>query len=69
MDEEWKNRPKEVIEYCLRDAELPLDIMHKIQAFRRKEAVAAVAKVSLDTSANGTTSQPVSYTHLRAHET
>lgn len=57
MDEEWSNRPEEVLEYCLRDAELPLDIMHKIQAFRRKEAVAAVAKVPLDTSANGTTSQ------------
>ena len=57
MDEEWANRPEVVIEYCLRDAELPLDIMHAIQAFRRKEAVAAVAKVSLDTSANGTTSQ------------
>ena len=57
MDEEWANRPDEVLEYCLRDAELPLDIMHKIQAFRRKEAVAAVAKVALDTSANGTTSQ------------
>ena len=57
MDEEWANRPNEVLDYCLRDAELPLDIMHKIQAFRRKEAVAAVAKVTLDTSANGTTSQ------------
>ncbi|MDC3298242.1 hypothetical protein OAU99_02575 [Candidatus Poseidoniaceae archaeon] len=57
MDEEWANRPDVVVEYCLRDAELPLDIMHAIQAFRRKEAVAAVAKVSLDTSANGTTSQ------------
>ncbi len=57
MDEEWAVRPEVVIEYCLRDAELPLDIMHQIQAFRRKEAVAAVAKVSLDTSANGTTSQ------------
>ena len=57
MDEEWAARPDVVIEYCLRDAELPLNIMHKIQAFRRKEAVAAVAKVPLDTSANGTTSQ------------
>lgn len=57
MDEEWAARPDVVIEYCLRDAELPLDIMHKIQAFRRKEAIAAVAKVPLDTSANGTTSQ------------
>ena len=57
MDEEWAARPDVVVEYCLRDAELPLDIMHKIQAFRRKEAVAAVAKVPLDTSANGTTSQ------------
>ena len=57
MDEEWATRPDVVIEYCLRDAELPLNIMHEIQAFRRKEAVAAVAKVSLDTSANGTTSQ------------
>jgi DNA polymerase I len=57
MDEEWAARPDVVVEYCLRDAELPLNIMHEIQAFRRKEAVAAVAKVSLDTSANGTTSQ------------
>ncbi|MDP6869878.1 MAG: DNA polymerase domain-containing protein [Candidatus Poseidoniaceae archaeon] len=57
MDEEWEKRPDEVLEYCLRDAELPLDIMHEIQAFRRKEAIASVAKVSLDTSANGTTSQ------------
>jgi len=57
MDEEWKNRPDEVLEYCLRDSELPLDIMNKIQAFRRKEAIAAVAKVSFDTSANGVTSQ------------
>ena len=57
MDEEWAERPDEVVEYCLRDAELPLDIMHAIQAFRRKEAIAAVARVTLDTSANGTTSQ------------
>ena len=57
MDEEWANRPDEVLEYCLRDSELPIEIMKAIQAFRRKEAVAAVAKVSFDTSANGVTSQ------------
>ena len=57
MDEEWANRPDVVMDYCLRDAELPLDIMHEIQAFRRKEAIAAVAKIPFDVSANGTTSQ------------
>ena len=30
MDEEWATRPDEVIEYCLRDAALPLDIMEEI---------------------------------------
>ena len=57
MDEEWATRPDVVMDYCLRDAEIPIDIMHEIQAFRRKEAIAAVAKVPLDVSANGTTSQ------------
>ena len=57
MDEEWANRPDEVIEYCARDAELPLAILRGVQAVRRKEAVGVVAKVSLDTAANGTTSQ------------
>ena len=43
--------------YCVRDAELPLDILASIQAVRRKEAVAAVAKVPFETAANGSTSQ------------
>lgn len=57
MDEEWSARPDEVLTYCARDAELPLSILRSIQAVRRKEAIAAVAKVSLDTAANGSTSQ------------
>jgi DNA polymerase I len=57
MDEEWANRPDEVMAYCVRDAALPLDILQAIQAVRRKEAVAAVAKVPLETAANGSTSQ------------
>ena len=57
MDEEWATRPDEVLAYCVRDAELPLDILGAIQAVRRKEAVAAVAKVVFETAANGSTSQ------------
>ena len=57
MDEEWAARPDEVMAYCVRDAALPLDILHEIQAVRRKEAVAAVAKVPFETAANGSTSQ------------
>jgi DNA polymerase I len=57
MDEEWATRPDEVLAYCVRDAALPLDILQAIQAVRRKEAVAAVAKVPLETAANGSTSQ------------
>ena len=57
MDEEWATRPDEVMAYCVRDAELPLDILQAIQAVRRKEAVASVAKVPLETAANGSTSQ------------
>ena len=57
MDHEWATRPMEVMEYCVRDAALPLDILQAIQAVRRKEAVASVAKVPFETAANGSTSQ------------
>jgi DNA polymerase I len=57
MDEEWATRPEVVLEYCARDSTLPLQILRKIQATRRKEAIAAVAKVPFETAANGTTSQ------------
>ncbi|MDP6233020.1 MAG: DNA polymerase domain-containing protein [Candidatus Poseidoniaceae archaeon] len=57
MDEEWAARPDVVLEYCRRDAELPLDILQALQIVRRKEAVAAVAKVAFETASNGSTSQ------------
>ena len=57
MDEEWAERRDEVIEYCVRDAELPLDILNAIQAVRRTEAISSVARVLMDTAANGSTSQ------------
>ncbi len=57
MDEEWAERPEVVLEYCARDSALPLQILRSIQATRRKEAIASVAKVPFETAANGTTSQ------------
>lgn len=57
MDEEWATRPDVVVEYCRRDAALPLDILDTLQVVRRKEAVAAVGKVPFEVAANGSTSQ------------
>jgi len=57
MDEEWANRPDEVMEYCIRDAELPIDLLQAISAITRREAMGAVAKVPLETACNGSTSQ------------
>ena len=57
MDKEWAARPDTVMEYCVRDAALPLDILDEIQIVRRKEAVASVAHVTFETAANGSTSQ------------
>ena len=57
MDEEWVKDPDLVLEYCLRDAILPLEILGQIHAVERKEALAAVARVPLDVAIAGTTSQ------------
>ena len=57
MDREWAERPDVVLEYCARDALLPIEILDAISATARKEALAAVAKVPLETAIAGTTSQ------------
>jgi DNA polymerase I len=57
MDEEWADRPDVVLEYCARDSLLPIEILDAISATARKEALAAVAKVPLNTAISGTTSQ------------
>ena len=57
MDEEWADRPDVVLEYCARDALLPIEILDAISATARKEALAAVGKVPLETAVIGTTSQ------------
>ncbi|MEC7410487.1 MAG: DNA polymerase domain-containing protein, partial [Candidatus Thermoplasmatota archaeon] len=57
MDEEWAARPDVVMEYCVRDTHLPLDILGHLKAIARKEALASVSLTTVETAANGTTSQ------------
>jgi len=57
MDREWSERPDEVLEYCVRDTILPLDILERLQSVARKEALASVSLTTVETASTGTTSQ------------
>tara|TARA_B100001778_G_scaffold42886_1_gene31010 strand:- start:1369 stop:4023 length:2655 start_codon:yes stop_codon:yes gene_type:complete len=57
MDIEWANRPEEVMEYCVRDTILPLDILERLKSIPRKEALASVSSTTVETASAGTTSQ------------
>jgi DNA polymerase I len=57
MDREWAERPEEVLEYCVRDTILPLDILDRLQSVARKEALASVSLTTVETASTGTTSQ------------
>jgi len=57
MDREWAERPEEVLEYCVRDTILPLDILDRLQSVARKEALASVSMTMVETASTGTTSQ------------
>ncbi|MFL2498979.1 MAG: DNA polymerase domain-containing protein [Candidatus Thalassarchaeum sp.] len=57
MDREWEERPDEVLEYCVRDTILPLDILDRLQSVARKEALASVSLTTVETASAGTTSQ------------
>ena len=57
MDEEWAARPDEVLEYCVRDTVLPLDILEKMKSIARKEALASVSLTTVDIAATSTTSR------------
>nr|AIF20242.1 DNA-directed DNA polymerase (DPA, polB1) [uncultured marine group II/III euryarchaeote KM3_88_H06] len=57
MDREWAERPDVVLEYCLQDSLLPLEILSQIRAVHSKEALATVCGMPLDIAVAGTTSQ------------
>jgi len=57
MDEEWAERPDEVLDYCVRDTVLPLNILDKLKSTARKEALASVSLTTVDIAATSTTSR------------
>ena len=57
MDEEWAQRPDEVLRYCVMDTILPIQILDAIHAIRSKEALASVARIPFQRAVGGTTSQ------------
>lgn len=59
IEEEWENRPKEVVDYCIKDAYLTLQIFNKIRLIDRNMFMSTVAKLPLDDVTNGGTSNYV----------
>ena len=59
IEEEWANRPDEVIRYCIKDADLTLRIFQKIRVVDRNMYISTVAKLPLDDVTNGGTSNYV----------
>ncbi|EQB68606.1 MAG: hypothetical protein AMDU5_GPLC00010G0146 [Thermoplasmatales archaeon Gpl] len=57
--EEYKNRPKEVIDYCIKDADLTLRIMEKMRVVDRNMFMSTVTKLPLEDTTNGGTSNYV----------
>lgn len=59
IEEEWQTRPKEVTDYCIKDADLTLKIFNKIRLLDRNMFMSTVAKLPLDDVTNGGTSNYV----------
>lgn len=47
MDEEWKNDPEHVMEYCMKDAVLSLKILNKLERLRKMIDMSTVSKMPL----------------------
>ncbi|HLH85873.1 MAG TPA: DNA polymerase domain-containing protein [Thermoplasmataceae archaeon] len=59
IEEEWRNRQQEVIEYCIKDADLTLRIFNKLRMVDRNMFMSTVTKLPFDDVANGGTSNYV----------
>lgn len=59
IEEEWENRRDDVIKYCIKDADLTLQIYRKIRILDRNMFMSTVTKLPLDDVTNGGTSNYV----------
>ena len=59
IEEEWSNRRQEVIDYCIKDAFLTLEIFRKMRVIDRNLFMSTVTKLPLDDVTNGGTSNYV----------
>ncbi|MGP6239230.1 DNA-directed DNA polymerase [Cuniculiplasma sp. SKW4] len=57
--EEYENRPQEVIDYCIKDADLTRQIMEKMRVVERNMFMSTVTKLPLEDTTNGGTSNYV----------
>ncbi|MFQ6060890.1 MAG: DNA-directed DNA polymerase, partial [Thermoplasmata archaeon] len=56
IDEEWERDQEKVIKYCLKDSELALRILEKIEILNKSMDLATVSKLPVDEVLNGRTS-------------
>ncbi len=66
MDQEWEDDPEKVIVYCLKDAELALDILLELGSMEKAMDMATVSKLPVDEGLNGRTSTLVDSILIRA---
>ncbi len=66
MDQEWKDDPKKVKEYCLKDAELALEILLELGSLEKAMDMATVSKLPVEEGLNGRTSTLVDSILIRA---
>jgi DNA polymerase I len=59
IEEEWSNRRQEVIDYCIKDAYLTLQIFIRLRVIDRNLFMSTVTKLPLDDVTNGGTSNYV----------
>ena len=59
IEEEWKNRREEVIQYCIKDSYLTLEIFRRLRVVDRNMFMSTVTKLPFDDVSNGGTSNYV----------